>query len=169
MVGRILLLSFVIFLILVPDEAEAAGRWHCTPVNCAISWSSWGSCSPSCMGTQRRTGRIIQHPSCGGSGCGPLEQTRPCNNVCQNGGWRDYFAIGCRCRRGFSGRCCERGGTYRLWTHSPPHPAPLWDGSCPNSISLTYCKHLFIIPVSISHVNKPVEGISGNCWDNQNA
>ena len=156
LVGRVLLLSLVIFLILVPDEAEAwwppRRRRRCTPVNCAISWSSWCSCSSSCMGTQRRTGRITRHPSCGGSACGALAQTRSCNNVCQNGGWRTYFLIRvCRCLPGFSGRCCERGGTYRLWTrtYSRAHPArALWDGSCPapNSISLAFCKHLFNNP-----------------------
>lgn len=113
MIRRALLLFIVIFLLVVLDEAE--GWWRrrrrqrrCSATNCAVSsWSRWSSCSSSCRGTQTRTRTKTHTESCGGSCSYQLRETKSCNNLCKNGGYRSgYPWSSCRCRSGYTGRCC---------------------------------------------------------------
>ena len=103
------------FLVLV--HATGASSWTvrrrsspCIMRNCAVSpWSSWGACSQPCgTGAVQVRGRMVtRDPSCGGSPCPNLVETRPCNQgKCVNGGTPSTG--GCNCRQEFSGQCCTQ-------------------------------------------------------------
>jgi hypothetical protein len=57
---------------IAPIEAE------CAPVDCVLSdWSDWSSCN---NGTQTRTRTVITPSTCGGVECGPLVETKSCDD-----------------------------------------------------------------------------------------
>ena len=95
----LVLLFFNCFL-----ETDAWSRRHrrrsCSPRNCEVSsWSYWSSCSAEqCeqQGSQRRTRWRVSEPSCGGSECPTLEETRQCYGTrsvnCQLSSWSAWSA-----------------------------------------------------------------------------
>ena len=80
-------------------------RRSCSPRNCEVSsWSSWSSCSAEqCgqQGSQRRTRWRVSEPSCGGSECPTLEETRLCYGTrsvnCQLSSWSAWSACSTVC------------------------------------------------------------------------
>ena len=85
----------------------------CIPQDCQVSsWTFWSSChSERCggRGVQRRTRWQDTVPSCGGSECPILEETRSCGSEltsCLNGGRLNDDGT-CSCADGYSGQCCE--------------------------------------------------------------
>ena len=111
-----------IFVILIMLATQTEGwrrrrRRRCPRTNCAVtSFNQWSSCSQPCGngGTQTRTRTVTRRPSCGGSSCPPLRETRACNRGCSNGG----FALTgrCLCKSGYGGQCCTRGKINLLQT-----------------------------------------------------
>ena len=97
-----------IFSVILQSEACFWGS-GCSKRDCSMSsWLSWSTCSQPC-GTgavQTRSRKVIRAAKCGGS-CWSLEQSRPCNTVCPNGGTPVDW--GCLCKTGYSGKCCARG------------------------------------------------------------
>ena len=77
----------------------------CSPYNCEVSsWSSWISCSAEqCgqQGSQRRTREQVSDPSCGGSECPTLQETRQCYGTrsvnCQLSSWSEWSACSTAC------------------------------------------------------------------------
>ena len=102
----VLLVYSVVF-----QHADAWGRRrrrrrrHCTPRACKVSqWSSWSSCSADkCgqQGSQRRSRTEVSAPSCGGTGCPELDETRSCysdkREDCQLSSWSKWSACSTRC------------------------------------------------------------------------
>ena len=85
-------------------------RRRCPRINCAVTtFKQWSSCSLPCGngGTQTRTRTVSRYPSCGGSSCPPLIETRACNRGCSNGG--TPLTGRCLCKSGYGGQCCTRG------------------------------------------------------------
>ncbi|CAH3024639.1 unnamed protein product [Porites evermanni] len=85
----------------------------CLPQDCQVSsWTYWSSCyGERCggRGVQRRTRWKDIVPSCGGSECPTLEETRSCGSEltsCLNGGRLNDDGT-CSCANGYSGQCCE--------------------------------------------------------------
>ena len=76
------LLFFYCFLQTDAWFSRRRRRRACSPSDCEVSsWSSWSSCSAEkCgqQGSQRRTREQVSEPSCGGSECPTLEETRQC-------------------------------------------------------------------------------------------
>ena len=80
-------------------------RRSCRPRNCEVSsWSSWSSCSAEqCVqhGSQQRTRWRVSEPSCGGSECSTLEETRHCYGTrsvnCQLSSWSAWSACSTVC------------------------------------------------------------------------
>ncbi|XP_022799542.1 SCO-spondin-like [Stylophora pistillata] len=112
-----------IFVILIMLATQTEGwrrrrRRRCPRTNCAVtSFNQWSSCSQPCGngGTQTRTRTVTRRPSCGGSSCPPLRETRACNRGCSNGG----FALTgrCLCKSGYGGQCCTRvNGGWSTWS-----------------------------------------------------
>lgn len=85
-------------------------RPACYAHNCVIDeWSAWTRCSHDCgsSGIETRTRRKVEVESCGGTCYHTLIETRACNRHCFNEGtpMNGY----CKCKEGFTGRCCEHG------------------------------------------------------------
>merc|ERR1711871_52373 len=61
-------------------ESRSCGEQGCA-VNCVVEeWGSWGSCSKTCgHGVETRTRNVQTQPQHGGTGCGDLNETRPCS------------------------------------------------------------------------------------------
>ena len=93
----VLFVSFIVF--------QHTGAWRrrrrrrrCTPNACVVSsWSSWSSCSAnSCgqLGQERRSRTISSQPSCGGTACPSLDETRQCYSStpvnCQLSSWSEW-------------------------------------------------------------------------------
>ena len=84
-------------------------RRSCSARDCEVSiWYSWSSCSAKqCeqQGSQRRTRSRVSGPSCGGSECPTLEETRQCYGTrsvnCQLSPWSTWSACSTSC--GISG------------------------------------------------------------------
>ena len=80
-----LLWSFLVLCLVMMDQTEGwrrRRRRRCPVRNCAVSsWTSWSTCTQACGngGSQHRTRRVTQGPSCGGSCPYGLKQTRACN------------------------------------------------------------------------------------------
>ena len=80
-------------------------RRSCSPRNCEVSsWSSWISCSAEqCgqQGSERRTREQVSEPSCGGSECPTLQETRQCYGTrsvnCQLSSWSEWSACSTAC------------------------------------------------------------------------
>lgn len=72
-----------VMLVCCADGWLWSRRRRCGPINCATTnWGAWSACSETrCQiaGTETRTRAISVYPSCGGSGCGPLQETRVCH------------------------------------------------------------------------------------------
>ena len=56
----------------------------CCSVECSVGqWSPWSVCSKSCGGgSETRSRNVLISPSCGGSGCPNLFESRICNDQC---------------------------------------------------------------------------------------
>ncbi|XP_027058955.1 A disintegrin and metalloproteinase with thrombospondin motifs adt-1-like isoform X3 [Pocillopora damicornis] len=93
-------------------------RRRCPRINCAVTtFKQWSSCSQPCGngGTQTRTRTVSRYPSCDGSSCPPLRETRACNRGCSNGGIP--LTGRCLCKSGYGGQCCTRvNGGYSTWS-----------------------------------------------------
>ena len=76
--------------------------------DCEVSeWNEWSVCSTACglSGEQQRTRTKTKQEKDNRVCSYPLEETRPCNRFCYNGG--SPTSIGCTCQKGGSGQCCE--------------------------------------------------------------
>ena len=80
-------------------------RRFCSPRDCEVSsWSSWSSCSAEQCGqegSQQRTRWRVSEPSCGGSECPNLQETRKCYGTrsvnCQLSSWSAWSACSTLC------------------------------------------------------------------------
>ncbi|XP_020914373.1 coadhesin, partial [Exaiptasia diaphana] len=66
-------------------QSRSCNTGVCCPVNCVVnSWGSWGACDASCeqSGKQTRTRSIRTRPSCKGTACPTLIDTKPCKGGC---------------------------------------------------------------------------------------
>ena len=80
-------------------------RRFCSPRDCEVSsWSSWSSCSAEQCGqegSQQRTRWRVSEPSCGGSECPNLQETRQCYGTrsvnCQLSSWSAWSACSTLC------------------------------------------------------------------------
>jgi len=76
--------------------------------DCEVSeWNEWSVCSTACglSGEQQRTRTKTKQEKDNRVCSYPLEETRPCNRFCYNGG--SPTSTGCTCQKGGSGQCCE--------------------------------------------------------------
>ena len=110
--------SFVVLaLVMMADQTEGwrrRRRRRCPVRSCAVSpFTGWSSCSQPCGtgGTKTRTRTVTRGPTCGGSPCPPLRETRRCYIGCPNGGIP--LPGRCSCKTGYSGRCCTGGILHR--------------------------------------------------------
>ena len=109
-------------------------RRSCSPRNCEVSsWSSWISCSAEqcgSQGSQRRTRWRVSEPSCGGSECPTLQETRQCYGTrsvnCQLSSWSAWSACSTLC--GVSG--IQTSARHRIITER-------CGGSCSSTLRKT--------------------------------
>ena len=116
----VILLSLLVFV----DHSDAwrrrRRRRKCSRVNCQVSsWSSWSSCNATqCgqRGSQSRSRTIETSPSCGGTQCPDLNETRTCYGTtlvnCQLSSWSEWSACTSSC--GISGS--QRSSRHRITT-----------------------------------------------------
>ena len=130
----IVLLIFNCFLETDAWRRRRRRRRSCSPRNCEVSsWSSWSSCSAEqCgqQGSQRRTRWRVSEPSCGGSECPTLEETRQCYGTrsvnCQLSSWSAWSACSTLC--GVSG--IQTSARHRIITER-------CGGSCSSTLRKT--------------------------------
>ncbi|XP_033111531.1 spondin-1-like [Anneissia japonica] len=81
------------------------------PDNCKWqNWTQWSECSQQCgvNGTQHRNRSYSIPVEYGGNYCyGEHFEKRRCNVLCYNGGTTLSERNGCKCKSGFTGKCCE--------------------------------------------------------------
>ena len=105
--AAITILFLLVFIVFNHTDAwfSRRRRRKCTPRACEVSsWSSWSSCSAEqCVqhGWQRRTRTEESSPSCGGSECPELDETRQCYGTrsqdCQLSSWSEWSACSTPC------------------------------------------------------------------------
>jgi hypothetical protein len=118
----------------------------CCPVNCELSdWTSWGECSAPCGdGTQTRSRDVLTYDQCGGTQCGSLTDSRPCNTYvcpyCDISEWSQWSEC--------SQTCGPDGMQNRTRTISMPAG---YDATCPTNTydeqscnTDVYCPGLFL-------------------------
>ena len=107
----------LLFLLVFVDHGVAwrrRRRRRCSRVNCQVSsWSSWSSCSASqCgqRGSKSRSRTIETSPSCGGTQCPDLKETRTCYGTspqdCRVSSWSYWSSCS-------TSRCGQRGSQRR--------------------------------------------------------
>ena len=164
----IALLFFNCFLETDTWRRRRRRRRSCSPRNCEVSsWSSWSSCSAEkCgqQGSQRRTRWRVSEPSCGGSECPTLEETRQCYGTrsvnCQLSSWSAWSACSTLC--GISG--IQTSARHRIITER-------CGGSCSSTFRKTRaCMELSCLNGgSLEHgICFCKEGYSGNCCEKGN-
>lgn len=119
---------------------QPCNRFPC-PVNCKVSsWQQWSQCSAKCGGgVEQRIRKVGQQPKHGGTPCGSISETRPCNGQschadCELSSWTRWTACSKDCDGGTSHRekhvdVAARGQGYCPDIH---HPARLQEKSCNN-------------------------------------
>ena len=140
---------------------------RCTPQDCQVSsWTYWSSCyGERCggRGVQRRTRWQDIVPSCGGSECPILEETRSCGSEltrrdCQLSSWSHWSTCSTPC--GVSG--VESSSRYKIITEQ-------CGGYCPSILRKTRaCFELSCL--NGGHLNHDgtcscAEGYSGQCCE----
>jgi len=81
-------------------------------------WTTWSVCSQPCgnAGESTRARTITQKDNKNICHYDTIEW-KGCNRICNNQG--TPHATGCNCRRGTSGRCCEKGAPVAVTTVGP--------------------------------------------------
>lgn len=140
---------------------------RCTPQDCQVSsWTYWSSCyGERCRGrgVQRRTRWQDTVPSCGGSECPTLEETRSCGSEltrrdCQLSSWSHWSTCSTPC--GVSG--VESSSRYKIITEQ-------CGGYCPSILRKTRACFEFSC-LNGGRLNHDgtcscVEGYSGQCCE----
>ena len=143
-------------------------RRFCSPRDCEVSsWSSWSSCSAEQCGqegSQQRTRWRVFEPSCGGSECPNLQETRQCYGTrsvnCQLSSWSAWSACSTLC--GASG--IQTTTRHRVITER-------CGGTCSSTFRKTRaCMELSCLNGgSLEHgICFCKEGYSGNCCEKGN-
>lgn len=132
------------------------------PVDCRLSdWTSYSTCTKSCgSGSQTRSRTLLQDSAHGGTACGPLTETRPCNTQncpidCVMSAWSDWSICSKKCGNGTQSR-----------NRTIAQPALYLGKECPKNLSESRPCNVLPCPVDcVTSEWGPWEACSAACGE----